>query len=156
MRRLPVGSEFALVDDDDYDLVRGARWRLVSRGYAHTWIEGHSHYMHRLILGAPLNVYVDHKNHDKLDNRRSNLRFATRSQTTATSKKQSGTTSTYKGVTYNKVRRKWQAQVKVNYKNIYLGLFEQEDMAALAYDRAAMYYFGPFARTNILHQGSTS
>lgn len=101
--------------------------------------------MHRDILKT--NLDVDHKNRDGLDNRRSNLRKATRQQNSANSiKKHFGKDSKFKGVCRS--RDHWRAQIVVNYKAIFIGCFATEIKAAEAYDREAKKHFGKFARLN--------
>jgi hypothetical protein len=105
--------------------------------------------LHRAIINAPKGLYVDHINGDTLDNRRANLRIATNSQNQANRiRLKSGTSSRYRGVTWNKASQKWQAGIKCNLKSTHLGLFESEEEAARAYDRAAREMFGSFARPN--------
>jgi hypothetical protein len=107
-----------------------------------------SRFVHRLVAMAFLNVHegemVDHINGDPLDNRLSNLRKCTLSQNMYNSKKATGKTSPYKGVTFHKGRKKWQAQIDSRY----LGLFESPEDAHKAYCREAAYVAGEFARTS--------
>ena len=103
-------------------------------------------YLHRLIAEAPKGTHVDHINGDSLDNRRSNLRYATQSQNIANSKPRIGGTSRFKGVHWNKRAGRWAAAIKINYKSKYLGLFDTEQEAAEAYRQAAHKHFGDFAR----------
>ena len=104
--------------------------------------------MHREILGYPPGL-VDHKNRNGLDNRRENLRRCTPAQNQQNRRKKITSKSSLKGITWHAARKKWQAQIKVNKKNIYLGLFKTEEQAAKAYDEAATRYFGEFARGNV-------
>jgi hypothetical protein len=95
---------------------------------------------------------VDHKNYDTLDNRRSNLRAATRSQNTQYRRLQSNNAVGLKGV----IRQSfYQANIKVNRKSMWLGRFPDTEEgkidAARAYDRAALKYFGEFAVLNFPH-----
>jgi len=105
--------------------------------------------MHREILKAPPGLLVDHRNTDSLDNRRSNLRLATPSQNSCNSRRdKSNTYSRYRGVSFSKRKGKWFATIRVNGKKIWLGYFDDELDAALAYDRAAIKYHREFAKLN--------
>jgi hypothetical protein len=96
--------------------------------------------------GAP---DVDHRNRDRLDNRRGNLRSATDSQNGANkSKSTTRSHSKFKGVTFHRNTGRWQAAIKHHDRCIYLGLFDAEENAARAYDHAALRIFGEFARPN--------
>lgn len=101
--------------------------------------------MHRVLVpGAP---EVDHINGNGLDNRRANLRRASRQQNAANGVKK-GTTSSMKGVCWDQARKKWKAQIKINYRTHFLGRFNSEMSAGVAYDAAAVAAFGEFARIN--------
>ncbi len=145
----------ALIDASDWGLIAEYCW------YAHTsvgipyamarlrapqWREKVP--LHRFIMGAHKGQYVDHKNRDGLDNRRSNLRICTNSQNQHNCQTNRGS-SCYKGVSWQKSRRKWKATITVDGKNKHLGLFADELEAACAYDAAAREHFGEFARPNL-------
>jgi hypothetical protein len=89
---------------------------------------------------------VDHINAVKDDNRFSNLREATCSQNMHNQGKRKHNTSGFKGVSYHKAARKWTAQIKVNWKCNYLGLFKTPEEAHAAYCEAAKKHHGEFAR----------
>lgn len=128
-----------LIDDEDYKVVKDFKWYFATGGYARAYAGNYKHiYIHNLIMGKK---GIDHINGNKLDNRRSNLRVATRSQNAANSKAQVG--KAYKGITWHKCGR-WQVVVKKKY----IGLFVNPLEAAIAYDNAAVTIFGEFARTN--------
>lgn len=146
----------AIVDAIDANLVN-RKWHFTN-GYATTHkvvINGviqNETSIHRLILSRVLNrallptEFVDHKNGDKLDNRRSNLRLATHSQNmqnrhVSTLKK----STQYKGVSKSS-RYRWTATIKVNGKQISLGNFDTPEEAHAAYCEAAAKYHGEFAR----------
>jgi hypothetical protein len=105
--------------------------------------------MHRLIMNPPKDQFVDHKNHNGLDNRIENLRICTRSQNAMNTFKKTGK-SKYKGVIFRSHRklRPWKSQITVQRTTFSLGNFSNEEEAAKAYDKAAQEYFGEFSRTN--------
>ena len=104
--------------------------------------------MQHLILPRKTGFIVDHKSRDKLDNRWSNLRYATRGQNAANSKDRKGT-SKFKGVCWHKRIGKWHAQITFRTNGIMrvksLGYFTKEIDAAKAYQQAAIAWFGEFA-----------
>lgn len=117
------------------------------------------YFLHNVVweamMGTPLpsGFLVDHINGDKLDNRRENLRLATRADNEANKKKrrtQSGgkTSSKYKGVNKPKDRKKFRATLTFQHRQINLGSFESEREAAEAYNKAAIEYYGEFAYIN--------
>jgi hypothetical protein len=150
----------ALVDADDFDLVRGYRWNPVRSTkaaatlYARTALRGKDGYylkMHILILGKMPGKVIDHINGNGLDNRRCNLRHVTVSQNQANSAKHIKGSSSFKGVSWVRRDSRWKAQITVNYRSIWLGSFESAEEAARAYDDAAMRHFGECARVNFPH-----
>lgn len=101
-------------------------------------------------LGRPLRRGEDaeHKNRKTLDNRRSNLRMANRSQNQANRPRTKRSTSGYKGVSWYKRFGKWQASIQKNGKKRNLGYYFDKIEAAKAYDLAARELFGEFALLN--------
>lgn len=158
MKRIPVRDEhgivaYAKVDDADYEKVSPFKWSINGKaGYAVRGLvengKARTQLMHRLIMDAPEGSRIDHVNGDKLDNRRRNLRFATRSQNAMNKGKPKNNTSGFKGVSWYKKAKKWCARIKVNGKTIHLGLFAEIKIAARAYDAAARELHGEFAYTN--------
>jgi len=154
----PKAWTSAAVDDRDYARLARHTWSLHSRGYAtrHTTSyrpgmrnKDRHILMHREILGlGPRTPKVDHRNLNKLDNRRLNLRIATDSQNKANVKPTTGRSSRYKGVSYDSTRASWLARLEVNGKQRNLGRFASERDAALAYNAAALDAWGEFARLN--------
>lgn len=91
---------------------------------------------------------VDHINGNPLDNRIVNLRHATRSQNMANSKSARGSSSHYLGVSFDKSRGKWAAELTTRYKKRHIGRYADEEEAARAYDKVALETHGPYARLN--------
>lgn len=139
-----------IVDDFDYEYLSKFKWCITNNGYAGRNC-GESRkrlLMHREIVKPPLGMDIDHINGNKLDNRRSNLRIATRSENMRNSKKRIDNSSGFKGVVFYKRDKNWRAYIKINYKQIHLGYFDTAMKAARAYDNAAILYSGIFAKTN--------
>ena len=157
-RRIDLGEgEFTIVDPDVYYQIANFKWYLNGNGknlYAYRNIKvsaGKTRMvaMHRQIMGFPKGLLVDHRNNHSLDNRIGNLRPATRSQNMFNRRKNSSNaTSCFRGVHFSTQLHKWIAKICVNGKRIWLGVFDNEIDAARAYDRAALKYFGEFARLN--------
>ena len=105
--------------------------------------------MHREILKAPDGIYVDHINRNGLDNRKANLRLATRQQNARNTPKTRRTThSKYTGVSLRARHGKWCATIFANGRNTHLGHFDNQLDAAKAYDKAAKKHYGEFAVLN--------
>lgn len=145
----------ALVDPEDHDRVAAKNWYAItrrSRGWVERVCSGTTN-LHNFILGVETDrhIMVDHKNRNPLDNRKVNLRLCNQSQNMMNSRKLQrvrGTSSRYKGVTWDRQHGKWRAHIKKDGIKRYLGLYEDEDDAALAYNNAATVMFGKFARLN--------
>ena len=103
--------------------------------------------LHRVIVAAPYGLDVDHISGDGLDNRRANLRLATRSQNIQNQGIGSRNTSGFKGVTWLKQKAKWKAQIGFEGSNRHLGLFTDINDAAAAYAAASKQLHGQFGRT---------
>lgn len=145
----------AVVDDKDYEILNKVKWHYSDygkTGYAKRYNPNKKPYllrMHRVILSAPKGMEVDHINGDGLDNRRENLRLATRAQNTLNRHLPPiNNTSGYKGVAWHKQNKRWRAYITVKYKQISLGLYDTKKEAAIAWNIAAIKYYGDFAHLN--------
>ena len=141
----------AVVDQQDGHLA-AFNWCAIKR--AQTWyavrsVGPHGRqrtvFMHRVILGAPDQIKVDHRDHDGLNNRRGNLRLATISQNNANSRRPKAR-SGFRGVVAH--GRRWRAQIRDGGQRQYLGFFDAPEQAARAYDDAAVRLHGEFATLN--------
>ncbi len=149
---LDVGL-FAIADQEDAEYLQQFNWLQNSNGEAYRClVDRRTISMHRDLLGSPT-LEIDHKNGNRLDNRRSNLRLATHSQNLANSRIRPNNKSGFKGVNKGTGNARWAARITVNYKLIQLGLFNSPENAALAYDEAARHYFGEFACLNFPRKG---
>ncbi len=145
----------ALIDREDAALAE-RKWSACVRRYANGrvriygvrgWrVKGkhHKEYLHHAVFGHA-NGDVDHMDGDSLNNRRSNLRQATRALNNANGNKHLGCASRWKGVTVHQGVKKWTAQLVGKH----LGLFRQEHNAAQAWNFAAEEKYGDFARFNL-------
>jgi hypothetical protein len=151
MKTVPLSKGlFALVDDEDYELVIQYKWHESGR-YAMSWKYGPNGYqkhfsMHRLILGVRQGVIIDHINGNEFDNRKENLRICTTAQNAMNKKRSSSNTSGYKGVSFDKKRNKYCSAIKYSGKTINLGRYKTAIEAHEVYKQAAIKYFGEFAR----------
>lgn len=143
-------GQVALVDDEDYDKMSGRMWQIHTLGYARTTIEGRSCYMHRLVTNAARDEEIDHINGNKLDNRKANLRKATRFQNMQNVGPRYGgnKSSRFKGVYWDGSTNRWKALLTVARTKHRLGGFRDEIEAARAYDAAAKQHHGDFAWLN--------
>ena len=147
--RVPlIGGAITIIDAADLLLLEGRRWSVSGR-YARSTSRPPV-FLHRLIIDAPDGWEVDHIDGEGLNNRRENLRLATRQENSCNRSpiKDGHLTSDFKGVSWSASHRKWLARIKSNGQVYDLGYFVDEDKAALAYDAAAIRLFGAFAKTN--------
>ena len=163
-REIPLSAKkangrVALVDEADYDLVMQYRWNVkegmrpnggIDGPYARTGVRrpgGRTEtiLMHKLITGWP---QTDHIDHDGLNNQRYNLRDATSVQNSRNRIPRIGHSSQFKGVGWDRKKRKWRVRIFRDGRAICLGYFADEGAAARAYDAAALEHFGHYAYLN--------
>lgn len=154
-------NKFAIVDANDYDRLNKYKWCLSKTphtNYAMRRTKGKRIngrrvgrkviMMHRLIMNAPRHLVVDHINHNGLDNRKKNLRLCTRAENNRNRRPFNINGSGYKGVSWDKYRKRFLAAIRCNGKYYNLGRFKSEITAAKAYDKKAKQLFGQFAFLN--------
>lgn len=137
-------------DLEDYDKIKDCCWDFSKEGY----LTGYSLQkkkrvlMHRLIMNVFDKRIIDHINHKRYDNRKTNLRIVTASQNIMNAKMFSSNTSGHKGVCWDKSRNKWMAHIKLNGKNKNLGRFNKIEDAIKARKKAEEKYFGEYSYDN--------
>ena len=151
-KKILIGhGQFAIVDDEDYELLSKYKWRVASG-------KNHDHHyaiagvrMHRLILDAPPGYMVDHINGDTLDNRKVNLRLCTNSQNQQNTSSRGGT-SKYKGVSFRSRDGRWIAAFQYDGIRYYCGIWDTEEEAARAVDKKRGEVCGDFASKNLWYE----
>jgi hypothetical protein len=157
-RRIYLGEgEWTILDAEDYYRLSDFKWGIyASKGKCYVVcnikigpMQTRTVRLHREIMNAPDGLLVDHRNGSTFDNRRENLRLATRTQNNCNRRKtKSKTSSRFIGVSFNKQRQRWNVYIRHNGKKLWLGRFNNEENAAKAYDNAAVKYHKEFARLN--------
>lgn len=146
------GTYKVIVDDTDAHLLTEWRWHahvtgpnVYARGYPIGNRKGGLFYLHRVILGVnDRSSDVDHRNGNGLDNRRTNLRLASRSQNNANRHAVQSYSSPFKGVHYETQTGRWRAEVMKDGYRYRLGRFDSIEEAAAAYDAKARELFPGF------------
>lgn len=141
-----------LIDDSDFELVNKYKWYLSSSGYAVTYRKLKSGWrpinINYLIMGEPKGFDTDHINHNKLDNRRKNLRICSHSENMRNMKLRSRGTSKFTGVCWCKSKKLWMAYIGYKNKDYNLGYFENELDAVKIRDLKAKELFKEYANLN--------
>lgn len=150
-------AKIAIVDIEDHGRLMSYKWRAIKskngRWYASAYDSANkcNVMMHRMILSAQKGQLVDHKDHNGLNNQKLNLRFCTNAQNNANSPVRKVNTLGLKGVVRVQRKRsqwKYRAYFKHDRRQIHLGYYYTAEAAAIAYDNAALEYFGEFACLN--------
>lgn len=140
-----------LVDDDTYYDLTKYHWSINKENYVKNKSLGR---IHRYIMDYNGDNIVDHINNNQLDNRKCNLRIATRQQNMMNKKSAKNSTSKYIGVSYDESRNKWVACIMINGKTKFLGRFDFEIDAAKARDEATKELFQHFGNLNLVSPGA--
>lgn len=144
---IPVWPDaVAVVDVDMEPLLAAHKWTLTN-GYAFTTVDGRQVQMAHLVCEPTGDMVVDHANRVKLDNRRCNLRHATRRENSLNRSVNKGK-DLPKGVVRAHLGRGFKAQIKIRGKLYVLGIYTSVSEAQRVYDETAKAVFGEFAATN--------
>jgi len=141
---------YAIIDEDDWERVSKHSWSVIGNRtiYAVATINGKLTYLHKFILNLSDDFQGDHRNGNKLDCRKDNLRKATTQQNNCNAPKPQGINgSGYRGVDRRENGR-FRASIRVDRTKIALGTYDTAEEAAQAYDAGAIKYHREFALLN--------
>jgi hypothetical protein len=151
-------GKVALIDDEDFDRVSKYKWCFHHHGYAVARFGKRMCFMHRFIMNTPQGLFTDHKDHNRLNNQKSNLRICTHQGNNRNKLKESGKLSIYKGVSIQRFPSgsfKYVGCFTINYqsKRKYFPNTPQGEIdAARWYNEMALKHFGEFAVLNKLQE----
>lgn len=136
--RKGIATSSATIDRDDAPFICDFKWSATTAGYAVAWINEKLTYLHHVITNHKPNhiMVVDHINRNTLDNRSSNLRIVSKSVNASNSNKSVGATSRYRGVYYDKSKRRWAARLAWDGEIVLFKRFKTEEEAMMAYCEA--------------------
>lgn len=143
---------WATIDVADVHLVEGLSWTPIVRKHTvYVYRKSSSPnprtvLLHRLVMGDPAGMRVDHRDGDGLNNTRKNLRIATSAQNNRNQRMTERNTSGFKGVSWHKRDQKWRACIHVNNRYVHLGNFSKIEDARDAYANASAEMHQEFGR----------
>lgn len=155
MKEIPLTQgKVALVDDEDYEWL--TRWKWTACKDKDNWYamrrEGYPKRrnvkMHRVVINAPSEMEVDHRDRNGLNNQKYNLRLCNTVQNSRNRRVRSDSRTGVKGVVFRVETEKYRVTICVNGKRKNLGQYDTIEDAAKAYNKAALKYFGEFANLN--------
>lgn len=138
-------------DLEDYEKIKDDCWHIDVNGYV---INGKRRRFHRIIMGLDdSRIPIDHINHKKFDNRKTNLRVVNKSQNAMNQSISSTNTSGVTGVGWHKAKGKWRAYIKVGYQQKELGYYNSFEDAKRARLQAENECFGKYSYKNSMKVG---
>jgi len=153
-----VGEYETTIKDRDFEKFSKLKWHphrgKADKGLvyfmAHIWVNGKRTTipLHRYLMDCVHGdgKIVDHIDGNTLNNDTDNLRVCTKAENCRNRKKDSDSTSPYKGIYWHKQAGKWRAQIVAQGKYMSLGLFPTAELAYEAYCKAVPLYHGEFGR----------
>jgi hypothetical protein len=140
------GEKECLIDSENWDKIKHSHLSIIEHSNLF-YVRCNKILLHRIFLNITNSkIFIDHKNHNGLDNRMNNLRISTNAQNQWNQRLRKDNTSGFKGVSF--FQGKWMSLIRFNNKKIFLGLFNDKIEAAIAYNNKAKELFGNFAYTN--------
>lgn len=136
-------EEVFILDLEDFDKIKDYCWNITYDGYVTTCRNDKRIRMHRIIMKTKDEEIVDHINHNKYDNRKTNLRNCLHSNNSMNRKVSVRNKTGKTGVNIEK--GKYRAFIYVNYKRIRLGTYDTFEEAKTARENAELKYFGEYA-----------
>lgn len=138
-----------IFDVSDYEEISKYTWFLDNSGYIRATLKsGKRVLLHNLIMKEAKGLFVDHINRNKLDNRKSNLRYVTKQQNCHNRGISKANRSGFKGVSFDKRSKKYEAWIGFNHSNNFIGSYDTSHEAAKAYNQKAIELFGEYAFLN--------
>jgi len=146
-----IGEKYFIFDKEDHKIIKNYYWYPEFHTNGRIYFRANLNnkkkvYVHRIIMNTPYGKDIDHKDLNYFDCRKESLRVCSRAENSQNQAKRKNTHNKLKGATFNKKRKKWQAQINVNKKHISLGYFYTEEEAHAAYCVASKKYHGEFGR----------
>lgn len=146
---LRIGPSSFLFDLDDLPIIESRSWYVDKDGY----LSSSYYYLgvlrivrfHRIVAHPKPGQQVDHRNKNRADNRKQNLRCCNSVDNNRNRGRYSTNTSGITGVTFDKKREKWTATIMFNHKRIFIGRFQKKEDAVVARLEAEVRLFGEFA-----------
>lgn len=138
--------QYAVVDDEDYNYLMRWNWcavydKKMESFYSHRRLGRGTISMHRVILHAREGQYVDHIDHNTLNNQKSNIRLVTVQENHRNKRLMRNNTSGVCGVYHQKHSNKWKAMIKIDRKLVHLGYF-RDKKDAIAIRKSAEIEYG--------------
>ena len=141
-------EKYAIIDIEDYEKCKNLRWSKTANDYViNRKLDIRLHHF-VLNFDKTKGIEIDHINRNRLDCRKNNLRICNRTLNNGNRIEQSNNTSGYKGVWYDKEKRKWVAEIHKNKKKFFLGRFNNIEDAHNKYKEESIKLFGEFSIYN--------